>query len=361
MEKLKFRFDALTSLRFFAAVYVLAFHVGNTGPVRHSMALSWRIFIDHGYLAVSFFFVLSGFLLTRTYSDRWTEGSYKQFIIARFARIYPVYVLALLIQAPFYFPTAHLPKAIAVTLMVQSWTVLPSDYPGAWNFPAWTLSVEWFFYVIFPLLLWQVTRVQRKRLAIAALLVTSLVIGGPQAAIGARLSWFSQHIPLPLIRLPEFLLGMVVATVEPSKRLKPGRWTAVAVILTVLLLSLNIHRFVTLVVVLFAATIWLLAHEDNAIRRWLELPILVLLGGASYAIYILQDPVRNWLTLWNETLHLAAMERVAYPLALIVFSVAAFVWLEKPARRWLRSTNKTRKHEVYGLGLNLAETSARPE
>jgi peptidoglycan/LPS O-acetylase OafA/YrhL len=245
--------------------------------------------------------------------------------------------------------------------MVQSWTVLPSDYPGAWNFPAWTLSVEWFFYVIFPLLLWLVTRVQRKRLAIAALLVTSLVIGGPQAAIGARLSWFSQHIPLPLIRLPEFLLGMVVATVEPSKRLKPGRWTAVAVILTVLLLSLNIHRFVTLVVVLFAAMIWLLAHEDNAIRRWLELPALVLLGGASYAIYILQDPLRNWLTLWNETLHLAAMERVAYPFALIVFSLAAFVWLEKPARRWLRSTNKTRKHEVYGLGLNLGETSARPE
>jgi peptidoglycan/LPS O-acetylase OafA/YrhL len=361
MKKLKFRFDALTSLRFFAAVYVLAFHVRNTAPVRHSKALSWRIFIDHGYLAVSFFFILSGFLLTRTYSDRWAEGSYKQFIIARFARIYPVYVLALLIQAPFYLPTAHLPKAIAVALMMQSWTVLPSDYPGAWNFPAWTLSVEWFFYVIFPVLLWLVTRVQRKRLAISALLITSLVIGGPQAAIGARLSWFSQHIPLPLVRLPEFLLGMLVATVEPSKRLKPGRWTAVVVILTVLLLSLNIHRFVTLVVASFAAMIWLLAHEDNAIRRWLELPALVLLGGASYAIYILQEPLHNWLTLWNETLHLPAMEQVAYPLALIALSVAVFVWLEEPARRWLRSINKTKERGVYGLGLSLGETTARPE
>ena len=360
-KKLTSRFDALTSLRFFAAIYVLAFHLGNTGPMRHSEALSWRIFIDHGYLAVSFFFILSGFLLTRTYSDRWAEGSYKQFIIARFARIYPVYVLALLIQAPFYLPTAHLPKAMAVALMLQSWTVLPSDYPGAWNFPAWTLSVEWFFYVVFPVLLWLVTRIQRKRVAIAALLITSLAIGGPQAAIGARLSWFSQHIPLPLLRLPEFLLGMVVATVEQSRRLKPGRWTAVAVILTVLLLSLNIHRFVTLVVASFAAMIWLLAHEDNAIRRGLELPALVLLGGASYAIYILQDPLRNWLTLWNESLHLPAMELVAYPLGLIAFSVAVFRWLEEPARRWLRSINKTKERGVYGLGLSLVETSARPE
>jgi peptidoglycan/LPS O-acetylase OafA/YrhL len=154
---------------------------------------------------------------------------------------------------------------------------------------------------------------------------------------------------------------MLVATVEPPKRLKPGRWTAVVVILTVLLLSLNIHRFVTLVVASFAAMIWLLTHEDNAIRRWLELPALVLLGGASYAIYILQDPLRNWLTLWNETLHLPAMEQVAYPLALVALSVAVFVWLEEPARRWLRSINETKERGVYGLGLSLAETSARPE
>ncbi len=239
--------------------------------------------------------------------------------------------------------------------------MLPSEYPGAWNFPAWTLSVEWFFYVIFPVLLWLLGRVQRKWLVIAVLLITSLAIDGPQAAIGARLTWFSQHIPLPLIRLPEFLLGMVVATLQPSKRLQPGRWTAVTVILSVLLLSLNIHRFVTLVVVSFAAMIWLLAHEDSTIRRWLELPVLVLLGSASYAIYILQDPLRNWLTLWNKTLHLPAMEQVAYPLALIAFSVAVFICLEEPARRWLRSASKSKEREVYSLELSLAEISARPE
>ena len=178
-----FRLDALTSLRFFAAIYVVAFHIGKTDPVRHAEAASWRLFINHGYFAVSFFFILSGFLLTRIYRDAWTSASYKPFIVARFARIYPVYLLALAIQAPFYYPLAQLHKTIAVALMVQSWTVLPSDYPGAWNFPAWSLSVEWFFCMIFPVLLWLLARIRKKRLAIAFVLIASLALDGPQAAI----------------------------------------------------------------------------------------------------------------------------------------------------------------------------------
>ena len=292
-------------------------------------------------MAVSFFFILSGFLLTLIYRAGWTTGSYRQFIIARFARIYPVYLLALAIQAPFYYPLAHIHKTIAVALMVQSWTVLPSDYPGAWNFPAWTLSVEWFFYVVFPALLWLLARVRRKWLAIAAILIVSIAMDGPQAAIGAHLTWFSRHIPLPLLRLPEFALGMLVATIQPRQLLKSRWWTATVILLTVLLLGLNVHRFVTLVVIAFAAMIWLLVYEESAVRRWLEVPSLVLLGSASYAIYILQDPIRNWLTLWSETwLHLPAMERVGYPCVLIVISIATFLRLEQPARKWLRSCSR---------------------
>jgi peptidoglycan/LPS O-acetylase OafA/YrhL len=353
------RLDALTSLRFFAAIYVVAFHVGKTDAVPHAPAVSWRLFLNHGYFAVSFFFILSGFLLTRIYRDEWRAGNYGHFIVARFARIYPVYLLALAIQAPFYYPLAHMHKTIAVALMVQSWTVLPSEYPGAWNFPAWTLSVEWFFYVSFPVLLWLLAKVQRKWLVIAVILIASIAIDGPQAAIGARLTWFSRHIPLPLLRLPEFFLGMLVATVEPHRPLKSRHWSAAVILLTVLLLSLNIHRFVTLVVVAFAAMIWLLAYEDSAIRRWFETPSLVLLGGASYAIYILQDPIRSWLMLWSETwLQLPMIERAGYPVALIAISVAVFLWFEQPTRRWLRSSPTP---AICVLNLQLMEEPAESE
>ena len=354
-----FRLDALTSLRFLAAIYVVAFHVGKTDPVRHAGAISWRLFLNHGYFAVSFFFILSGFLLTRIYRDKWTAGNYRHFIVARFARIYPVYLLALAIQAPFYYPLAHIHKTIAVALMVQSWTVLPSDYPGSWNFPAWTLSVEWFFYAFFPVLLWLLAKVRRKWLVIAAILIASIAIDGPQAAIGARLTWFSRHIPLPLLRLPEFFLGMLIATIQPRRPLKSRYWTPAIILLAVLLLSLNIHRFVTLVVVAFAAMIWLLAYEDSAIRRWFETRSLVLLGGASYAIYILQDPIRNWLTLWSETwLHLPMVDRAGYPIALIAISVAVFLWFEQPARGWLRLPSEP---AICVLGLHLAEEAAESE
>ena len=323
----------------FAAIYVLTFHIGVNRPGQHSGALAWSIFISHGYLAVSFFFILSGFVLCRAYRNSWTLHSYGPFIVARLARLYPVYVVALLIQAPFYFHHALLHGALCVVLLVQSWTVLPSDFPGAWNFPAWTLSVEWFFYLIFPGLLWVLARIRRKRLAIAILLIAILALDVPQAAIGGRLTWFNRHIPLPLLRLPEFFLGMVVATIRSRNPLKSGRWTITATSAALLLLSLNIHRFVTLVDIAFAAMIWLFVHEESAIRRWLELQPLLLLGGASYAIYILQDPVRNWLTLWSETWLLRpSMEQVGYPFALILFSVAIFLWVEQPARKWIRAS-----------------------
>jgi peptidoglycan/LPS O-acetylase OafA/YrhL len=216
--------------------------------------------------------------------------------------------------------------------------------------------------MIFPALLWLLARIRKKRLAIAFVLIASLALDGPQAAIGARLTWFSRHIPLPLLRLPEFFLGMLVATIRPRQALKSRHWTAMAILLTVLLLSLNIHRFVTLVVVSFAAMIWLLVYEESAIRRWLEISPLVLLGGASYAIYILQDPIRNLVTLWNETcLHLPATERVAYPCALIAVSAAVFVWFEQPARNWLRSSLQPEQSEICVLRLDLAEEAAEPE
>jgi hypothetical protein len=92
------RIDSLTSLRFFAAVYVVLFHTETAVLIRHHAAKPWITFAGHGYLAVSFFFILSGFLLTWTYADRRYAGSFKPFLLARFARIYPVYLLALLIQ-----------------------------------------------------------------------------------------------------------------------------------------------------------------------------------------------------------------------------------------------------------------------
>ena len=155
---------ALTSVRFLAAVWVALFHAQVMrvfcGPV-------WLQLIGFvGYMGVSFFFVLSGFILVYTYSDR--VVGLREFWQMRFARIYPALFFSLLLMAPSFFyvclrmdvpkivpewvwPAAHLKlSAITVLTMVQTW--IPQN-SLAWHMPTWSLSNEAFFYFLFPFLL----------------------------------------------------------------------------------------------------------------------------------------------------------------------------------------------------------------
>jgi peptidoglycan/LPS O-acetylase OafA/YrhL len=112
----------------------------------------------------------------------------------------------------------------------------------------------------------------------------------------------------------------------------------VLAIVTALLLILNLHRFVTLVIIPFAAMLWFLTFEESRLRRWLEWRGMVLFGGASYSIYILQDPLRNWAALFNDRwIHVPAMVTALYPCVLVAVSVVVFLGLEEPARGWIRA------------------------
>jgi peptidoglycan/LPS O-acetylase OafA/YrhL len=330
------RIDSLVGVRFFAAIYVVFFHsLTALAAARH--APRWLvIFLGHGYLAVSLFFILSGFVLTYNYADGWSESSFRYFLLARFARIYPVYVLALLLQLRFYWDAASLFKSFAVVFMVQSWTVMPSPLPGAWNYPAWTLSIEWFFYLCFPLLLRGLARAGNKAAPLWIACFLSVLVGGAQVAIGGRSSWFASHFPMPLLRLPEFFLGMLLARYRP-RRFFEGNWPIlISTTVAMLLLVLNTHRFVTLIVVPFAAIIWLLANEESSVRRLLGTKALVLLGGASYAIYILQAPMLRWMTAWMGHPLGVWTTVLLYAPGLILAGMGVFVVFEEPARGWIR-------------------------
>src|SRR5947209_7775503 len=181
------RLPALTSLRFFAALHVVIFHLQALRIVR---GYDWYYKLASiGYAGVSFFFVLSGFILVYTYAGRTIP--LKQFWRARFARIYPAYAFSLLLTAPgfiyvalfldipmFSFAHTHLKLAAALCLgLLQSWI------PGAalsWNSVGWSLSVEAFFYALFPfvmLLLLRRSRLQLFLVAISAYLATLLISG----------------------------------------------------------------------------------------------------------------------------------------------------------------------------------------
>jgi peptidoglycan/LPS O-acetylase OafA/YrhL len=141
---------ALTGLRFFAATYVFVFHFGAGFAQRSGLLDAIVTFLRNGFLGVSIFFVLSGFILTYTYKQR--VDSPQMFAVARFARIYPVYLLALLIALPLALSELTMLDVVRVLAMVQAWTPFSSTSGFAWIGQAWTLSVEVIFYIFFPFL-----------------------------------------------------------------------------------------------------------------------------------------------------------------------------------------------------------------
>jgi peptidoglycan/LPS O-acetylase OafA/YrhL len=148
--------SALTSVRFFAALYVAIFHWAKMN--RHG---GWPTPIRNaaftGYIGVPMFFVLSGFILSYNYApdERRPNIDRRGFWAARFARIYPVYLLGLVIAFPFFLKDlskAALLNVAHVSLIGGTATTLTQAWSPAtackWNCPGWTLSVEAFFYAV---------------------------------------------------------------------------------------------------------------------------------------------------------------------------------------------------------------------
>src|SRR4051794_6268075 len=160
---------ALTSLRFFAALYVLMFHYTSIpGSIFEGQV------VQLGYTGVSFFFVLSGFILAHNYHqvDFAKPGALYRYGLARVTRIYPVYLLSLLAGAPFLFVSlGKTTPGVTTTMAASSLLVAPFGlqawFPGtacSLNCPSWSISVEAFFYLMLPFLLAPIMRSPLKGL-----------------------------------------------------------------------------------------------------------------------------------------------------------------------------------------------------
>jgi peptidoglycan/LPS O-acetylase OafA/YrhL len=153
----KAELPALTGIRFYAALFVYVSHIVQI-PGMERLGGSY-LFFNLGVVGVSFFFVLSGFILTYNYADSFRDGvrgvNYKRFVWDRLTKIYPVYILTMLMALPIqiFSPTMPLDwRAVPVhTLMLQCWWPFskPTFY-NVLNIPSWSISCEWFFYLLAP-------------------------------------------------------------------------------------------------------------------------------------------------------------------------------------------------------------------
>lgn len=342
--------QALTGVRFLAAFYVVLFHTLPFLKSRFALGASAEQFVANGNLAVAFFYLLSGFILAYTYEGKIESlGDYLRYLRARFARIYPVYFLALLLALPFQLKTFVAGK-LAVLFMVQAWNPANPGLAGAWNYPAWSLSVEAFFYLTFPLFLIAMSAgsVRTLRLFAGVCLFFSVVLHTPTQVLGVWNGYaYGLRMPLPVLRLPEFLVGIALGLLFLRSRPRPGHpylfYLAAAV--TLALLSLPIGSWVSIVMIPMAFLLYELAFSEGLPARLFSSGPVVLLGGASYAIYLLQYPVRAWTKLLGSSMgpSFSFLGSLLTPVILIAFSLVVFRYWEEPLRKLLRPSRNARE------------------
>lgn len=349
---------ALTGLRFFAAVHVVVFHFSQ----RRFSGWAANI-VSAGYIGVSLFFVLSGFILAYTYagSQDVEPIDRRSFWVARFARVYPLYGFALLATLPFFIrevPDDGFLLACMLSTVVLGHAWFP-QYAEQWNGPGWSLSVEALFYAAFPFLVPGLRRLRKELffpsmfgLAVLALAAPFLYLqlkpdGQSVITSNDHFYWLSVLKYNPLMHLPEFLMGALcgVRFLDSAADPRDSRWSVVSTLASVAILAAlaaspqlpfpYLHN--GLMAPLFCLLIFSLAHDRGPIAAILGTRLLLLLGEASYALYLLHVPIERWLHRFWPAGPSDVWFPVAYGVAVIVLPVVVLIVVENPSRRVLRS------------------------
>jgi peptidoglycan/LPS O-acetylase OafA/YrhL len=339
------RLPSITGLRFIAAFGVFGYHVLTLLP-------SWTLLhplLMSGQAGVSFFFILSGFVLT--WSDR-PADSRGAFWQRRAARILPsqlaTWLVALPVSALRFGAWPHLWPMLATLTLTQSWVPAQDVFFGV-NGVAWSLSCEAFFYALFPALIPLVRAASSRRRV--ELLFGCLVLLAAIQLVGWRLAGGGISDPsgmafwlvsvLPLSRLPEFVVGMVAAQAIRAGQRPPIRLVPAAVLslfagyLAGLFPTSVVAGWLTLV----PFTLLICAAAQNDLRgcsgllarRW-----AVRLGEWSFAFYLTHQLVlRTVGACWPAGKF--ALLQVCIDLVLaLAASAALYHWVEVPAERRLR-------------------------
>lgn len=410
---------ALTSLRIFAALHVVGRHfadallhrdmthwadraaadptIGNQ-LIAGALRIAFNI-VDCGSASVSLFFVLSGFILAYTYLDPQhpRKITRRDFWIARIARVYPVYLLGWFIAAPA--AAKHLldPATRLIekpTLPILSLTATHAWVPAwglDWNAPSWSLCTEALFYLLFPLIFAigassvmesRATLLRKTLLWLGVALAIPIaycvidpdrrgfgaILHVPQLPLDNSWPWMLAVSFHPILRLPELLAGVALGKLFLTRAHEHKRPPiAMSVVSVLLVIGVYAARPGVPVVFytsggmapLFALVIYTFAF-GGGLARLISGSLLVLLGEASYALYILHVPIAGFFRTAFQKVRpgwFAGTEGelarsptwtyfVLYTVMMLVISIASFWYFETPTRSLVRGWLSKRREAV---------------
>ncbi|MEV4501987.1 acyltransferase family protein [Streptomyces klenkii] len=349
------RLDSLTGLRWYAALLVACFHFAyeeaSTGTSLNVFRLKEVVYA--GPSAVSFFFILSGFVLAWSARPRDTVTGFWR---RRFARIYPSHLatFAVAVLTMVWMGKALDPRIGLVNLsLTQSWIPNRKDWWFGFNGVSWSLSCEFLFYLTFPFVVKVIRRFSTRGLWATVVLGNLCVVLAPLAAshIAKASGWdpkFMLYI-FPPVRLLEFVIGIAVALLVKSGSWRgPGLTAGLALsVFAVLgpshLLPFDYH-WAADTVIPYTLTIAAAARADvrgepSPFRNRIN----VYLGEASFAFYLVHEivifSVDHFLTTHHFTipltLHLGLVLSISF-----IGAVLLHEFVEKPGVKLLSSSRR---------------------
>lgn len=378
--------STLTPLRGIAALLVVVFHT--TCLLAPLTASGQTELINRGWLWVDFFFILSGFILNHVYSDsfnqRVSRAEYRHFIQARFARVYPLHLVTLCLTVLLVLVIKYLAEGImenmkwafnlhtfpASLVLLQAMGLYPDT---SLNGPSWSLSTEWWVYLIFPFLAGPFTRLNRLGKAGVFVLVvaTYLILMYWVAPRWGNRFMVELGFPIkPTLNLTAdfgffrcvagFLLGMLFYELYRKQTgftaLRQG-WVFVVLFTGVLTgMHLGIHELV--IIACFPFIILSAAYNADWLKRLLDTSPLQRLGDWSFSIYLMHIPViyaGYCLMLLNNPKKLTNINEFGYFQtgygrawfycllvvgATLLASALLYRYVERPARKLLNARTK---------------------
>lgn len=359
----------LTSLRFFAGLWIVLFHAA---PSYLGNAPFWaRNLVFGGYAGVTLFFVLSGFVLTYSYLPKADVITPKRFWLGRFARLYPAYVVGLIMSLPFILaeisnaPDAASRAPLRAALLLTP-SLLQSWFPAVatrWNTPAWSLSTVALFYVVFPFVLSWISKRERKSLVRWAAIFLACSLAWPVAYMTFRpdgvasasitTSSLSMNVLKfnPLVRLPEFLFGMVLGRYYLQNGHKGKQWALPLTLISLLLLGFLLIPEIGLpypllhngLLIPVVGTLIYGVALGGSLSRVLSASPFVQIGQASFSVFVLHFPLWVWVNRADQQLGLhwsgSYLFLIGYLVLAFGVSVASYRCIEVPMRkvisRWL--------------------------
>lgn len=300
--------SALTSLRGIAALFVLSHHFLFVLLDKLPRIIPSHLFYK-SYLWVDLFFILSGFVLAYVYQTRFESAvekpTYRRFIWARFARIYPLHLFmlglfVLLEIAKWWLVTQHSAEHLGTpfsggyssfTLLTNLLLLQTFHWDAYWNQPAWSISAEWLVYFTVPLLIYRFHRATKAAMAISVIVVLA-ILSSVEGYFG-NLGYDYAGWPMLLRCLGECVMGVVAFQCYRHNswaRVAAAKWALMAFGFNLLLLALPLPGVVSV-----AGFFWLVlcaARVPNNSGYLLTWSPLVYLGKISFSIYMF-----HWLVL----------------------------------------------------------------